>query len=506
VAKASKAPSLQVGRYVLGGRIAVGGMAEVHLGRLLGPAGFQRTVAVKRLHPHLSGDPTFVTMFLDEVRLAARIQHPNVVDTLDVVVERGEVFLVMEYVHGESLAQLLHAAEDEGRPVPTDVIVAIVCGALRGLHAAHQAKDAEGEPLHIVHRDVSPHNVIVGVDGVARVIDFGVAKASGRGQTTRAGQAKGKLAYMPPEQLRGEDVDRRADVYAAGVVLWEALTGRRLFFADTEPRTMNNVLAGVVEPPSKHVPGLPPSLDRVTLRALDRDRENRFSTAEQMAVALEACMSPASPAKVGDWVATMAAESLEERGRHVAAIERQVHDVDPRQAAPEGERVTMSTLVDIRSAPSASTAPGPRSTRIGWWLLAAAGVGFSLVGFLARSRLDLLAVTPTTSSATNPAASATASPPAESYSSVSSAPTAPSAPSEAPASSAAAPAATAVTQRARGTPGSAHHGTVRPTQPPATAPLPTSPRVRGEEEQGACPVRSYVDQDGILRFTRQCPP
>jgi hypothetical protein len=497
VVVAPKKQALQVGRYVLGGRIAVGGMAEVHLGRLLGPAGFQRTVAVKRLHPHLASDPTFVTMFLDEVRLAARIQHPNVVDTIDVVVERDEVFLVMEYVHGESLAQLLQVAAEEGRAVPTDVIVAIVCGALRGLHAAHQAKDEGGEPLHIVHRDVSPHNVIVGVDGVARVLDFGVAKATGRGQTTRAGQAKGKLAYMAPEQLRGEDVDRRADVYSAGVVLWEALTGRRLFFADTEPKTMNNVLAAVVEPPSKYAAVLPTGLDRATLRALDRDREGRFPTAEQMAVALEEGVSPASPAKVGDWVATVAADSLDERARQVAALEREVHDPEPAIAAHGDGRVTISTLVDVPSAVRASAARAsvtvytPR--RLGRWLVAAAAVGCCLLGFAARSRLVATAGAPLASAATAPTASeatpAATATPAASDSTVPVHATAPSA------SSATLPGAT---RRPRAPPGSVRHPALRPADPPASPSSTVSP--------GDCPVRSYVDQDGILRFTRQCPP
>ena len=219
------------GRYVLCDEIAHGGMATVYVGRLVGSAGFARTVAIKRLHAAYARDPDFVSMFVDEARLAARIHHPNVVSTLDVVALEGELFLVMEYIQGESLARLERLASDRGDRIPEAMAASMIAGILHGLHAAHEARDERGEPLGIVHRDVSPQNVLVGVDGVARVLDFGIAKAAGRIQTTRDGQLKGKLAYMSPEQLRGE-VTRTTDVYAAGVVLWEALTGRQLFVGE----------------------------------------------------------------------------------------------------------------------------------------------------------------------------------------------------------------------------------------------------------------------------------
>src|SRR5580700_10113505 len=212
---------LTVGRYALHHEIASGGMATVHIGRLLGPVGFARTVAIKRLHAHMARNPEFVAMFLDEARLAARIRHPNVVSTLDVVATEGELFVVMEYVPGDSLARLLHAAREAGEPVPLPVAASIMVDVLHGLHAAHEASDERGQPLGLVHRDVSPHNVLVGTDGAAHVIDFGIAKAAGRAQVTREGQLKGKLAYMAPEQLKGgtggSKVDRRADVFGAAV-------------------------------------------------------------------------------------------------------------------------------------------------------------------------------------------------------------------------------------------------------------------------------------------------
>src|SRR5262245_3092434 len=177
-----------VGRYALYGEIASGGMATVHFERLLGPVGFSRTVAIKRLHPQFAKDPEFVSMFLDEARLAARIRHPNVVATLDVVATKGELFLVMEYVQGESLSRLARAVMARGENLPPRIVASIMCGVLHGLHAAHEARDQRGEPLGIVHRDVSPQNVLVGIDGTARVVDFGVAKASGRHQSTRKGK------------------------------------------------------------------------------------------------------------------------------------------------------------------------------------------------------------------------------------------------------------------------------------------------------------------------------
>src|SRR4051794_29784074 len=190
---------LHVGRYALYGEIASGGMATVHFGRLLGPVGFSRTVAVKRLHAHLAKDPEFVSMFLDEARLAARVRHPNVVPTLDVVAAQGELFLVMEYVQGESFARLLHVTKSNGQRIPRDIVCAVLASVLHGLHAAHEAKSERGEALGIVHRDVSPQNILVGVDGIARVLDFGIAKAAGRAQVTREGQVRGKMAYIAPE-------------------------------------------------------------------------------------------------------------------------------------------------------------------------------------------------------------------------------------------------------------------------------------------------------------------
>lgn len=310
-----------VGRYALYDEIAAGGMATVHIGRLLGPVGFSRTVAIKRLHAQFAKDPDFVSMFLDEARLAARVRHPNVIGTLDVVALAGELFLVMEYVPGESLARLWRTTREMGRSIPVPIVVSILVGILEGLHAAHEATNDRGEALGLVHRDVSPHNVLVGIDGIARVLDFGVAKASGRLQTTRDGQLKGKISYMAPEQVQGA-VDRTSDVYSASVVLWEALVGRRLFFAENDARTLANVLFPKVDPPSQAGAKVAPALDAVVMRGLDRDPSRRYRTAREMARALQDAVPCAPAFVVGEWVESTAGVTIARRASRVASIER----------------------------------------------------------------------------------------------------------------------------------------------------------------------------------------
>jgi serine/threonine-protein kinase len=300
--------------------IASGGMATVHFGRLLGPVGFTRTVAIKRLHPQFAKDPEFVSMFLDEARLAARIRHMNVVPTLDVAATDGELFLVMDYVPGESLSRLTQALGPGGL-VPQPVAVSVLSGVLQGLHAAHEARNERGEPLGLVHRDVSPHNVLVSTDGIARVLDFGIAKAAGRVQTTREGQIKGKIAYMAPEYLSAQPIDRRSDVYAVGVILWQCLTGQRLFEADNEGLLLARVLEGRPQPPGRLNAAVSPELDHVTLRALARNPAERFQTAREMAIALERCLRPATPSEVGEWVESLAGASLHRRAERMAQIE-----------------------------------------------------------------------------------------------------------------------------------------------------------------------------------------
>jgi len=332
--------ALVLGRYAIFDRIAAGGMATVHFGRLEGAAGFTRTVAIKRLHPHLAEDTEFVSMMIDEARLAGRVQHPNVVQTLDVVSLDGELLVVMEYVQGESLARLMRVESAGQRRAPLPIVSAVMIGVLHGLHAAHEAKSDKGVPLGIVHRDVSPQNILVGVDGVARVLDFGVAKAVGRLQTTREGVIKGKLAYMAPEQLSGLATTRAADIYAVGVVLWEALTGRRLFMADGDAELLGKVLSGCPDRPSLYTAELPEAVDALVMRALSRDPAARFATAREMAGALGRAVPPALTTDVGAWVEQTASEVIAKRAAQLAEIESR-SSVSVR---PPGRRETLDQV------------------------------------------------------------------------------------------------------------------------------------------------------------------
>ena len=334
-----------LGRYRLYGEIASGGMATVHFGRQIGSGGFSKMVAIKRLHPQFAKVGEFVEMFLAEARLAARIKHPNVVQPLDVLRVEDEVFLVMEYVEGDSLSRLMKSTVARQEKVPLPVAVALLSGVLRGLHAAHEAKNDKGEPLEIVHRDVSPQNILVGIDGSPRVIDFGIAKAANSIQITREGELKGKLAYISPEILNGHRGTRRADIYAAAVVLWEVLTAQRLFDADYQSAILANILHRPVDPPSDFVSGLPPALDQVVMKGLARDPSDRYATAREMAVALEEATSAASPAVVGDWVEVVAATSLANRGKRVAQIEALSSEEDLDEQAEEvlSEFMSVST-------------------------------------------------------------------------------------------------------------------------------------------------------------------
>jgi eukaryotic-like serine/threonine-protein kinase len=350
-------PPQVLDRYVMLEEIASGGMATVHFGRLLGAAGFARPVAIKRLHPHFARDPEFASMLIDEARVAARVLHPNVVPTLDVVSQGAELFLVMEYVPGASLSTLLDALRARHQRAPPEIALGIMIGTAFGLHAAHEATTERGEPLAIVHRDVSPQNVLVGFDGVARVHDFGIAKAVGRLQTTRQGQLKGKLRYMAPEQLRGQEATRQTDVYSAAVVLWEVLTGERLFDADNDAALFGKVLEGIVAPPSSYAPGLPPALDSVLACGLDREPRRRFATARELALALGDALRPAPASEIGEYLESVLGAEAARRARRAS---------EPAHGCLGDDEPTLPS-----SRPSAPPAergaePAPRALPAGW--------------------------------------------------------------------------------------------------------------------------------------------
>jgi eukaryotic-like serine/threonine-protein kinase len=282
----TEALPVSLGRYEVLGAIASGGMATVYLARVTGLAGFEREVALKLTHAHLRDEPDFVTALMDEARLAGRIRHQNVVSVLDVDVAPAGVFIVMDYVDGDSLARLLRSLRKQNLGVPLGVALRIMDDTLAGLHAAHELRDAEGNAFDLVHRDVTPHNILLATDGVARLADFGIAKATARLSNTSTGLVKGKAAYMSPEQARGEAIDRRADVWAAGVVAWELITGQRLYEAANDAAILFKVTRDRPMRVGQVSPGIPQAIDDAVAKALEPNVEARFPSAEAFADAL----------------------------------------------------------------------------------------------------------------------------------------------------------------------------------------------------------------------------
>jgi serine/threonine protein kinase len=394
-------------RYEILAEIASGGMATVFLGRLRGGSGFARTVAIKRLHAHLAHDPHFVAMFLDEARLAAHIRHANVVSTLDVLSREGELFIVMDYVHGESLARIREHAANDDKPLPLAIVGGIVSGMLQGLHAAHEAVDDQGKALSIVHRDVSPQNVLVGADGITRVVDFGVAKAAGRIQTTVDGQIKGKVAYMAPEQISGS-ADRRTDVFAAAIVLWELLAGRRLFVGATHAETLANVLSAKVPPLRSIVPTLSPAIEELVMCGLDPSPDGRFATARAMDRALHRCMPVGSPSDVAEWLEGSMGEHLAAKASLLTTALEGRKDEPVTSATARANRME-ATTGDIPTGLSSGkgstrATPGSGKLALAVLVLAASLSGFFLwrYGVFGNERTPV---------ATAPASASSASPP-----------------------------------------------------------------------------------------------
>lgn len=349
-----------VGRYLLFGPVGAGGMATVHVGRLVGPAGFAKLVAIKRLHPHLAKEREFVTSFLDEARIASRVRHPNVVSVDDVVIEGNEVLLVMEFVRGRALSLLLAKERDRRHVVPPPIACAIATDMLQGLHAAHTARDERGRPLALVHRDVSPQNVLVGADGVSRVLDFGIAKALNRLHTTTDGAVKGKLAYMAPERLVDDaQVTPSVDVYGAAIVLWEMLSGERYFGTASDPA----LIPKVMEAKYRHLtdPELG-GLDAVLERALAREPEKRFASCRDLVFALEQEVVVASRVEVADWLQRVAGDELAATTAALTDIER--GSVPAMRAQPESTTVTSKAVVRSTTTEDVPTVSVERTKKV----------------------------------------------------------------------------------------------------------------------------------------------
>ncbi|WP_437967487.1 serine/threonine-protein kinase [Sorangium sp. So ce260] len=463
--------------------IASGGMATAYLARRAGVAGLERLVVLKRVHRHLLAQPEVLDMLRDEARLAALIRHPHVVSVEDVLEAGGELLLVMPYVEAVPLAALLEGAAGAGERLPPAVASRVLADVLSGLHAAHEARDLQGRPLEVVHRDVSPRNVLVGADGRSLLIDFGIAKAARRAAVTRSGVLKGTFSYMAPEQLRGaRDVDRRADLFAAGAVLHEALTGAALFDGQDEASVLLGILADEIEAPSARAPGVPPALDRVVLRALARDRDERFPTAADFLEALERALPPAPAREVAALVERHGGAALATRREAVRAWLEQAEAATARAAPMAGQaaageargegaaQATMAqaTAVTAATGAQASMAPRRRAALVALGVLAPAAIAGALAlagrGDEATPSVEAM---PSVAKAEAPAAKAEA----------------PAAKAEAPAAKAEAPAAKAEA----------------PASPGAASPSPAAVELRLAAEAPIADVRA----PGLLRVDRQ---
>jgi serine/threonine protein kinase len=291
--------------YQILARLATGGMAEIFLARGTSTTGVERYVVLKRILRDRANDVQLVKMFLDEARLAAQLNHPNVAQVYDIGKLGDSYFFTMEYVHGETVRALLHRARSLRRDVPNNVILTVIAGAASGLHHAHSRLGHDGKPLGIVHRDVSPSNLMVSYEGGVKVVDFGVAKAENRAQETRSGTVKGKIAYLSPEQCRGGAVDRRSDVFSLGIVFWELLTIERLYKRQSDFENMTAIVTEEPPPPSSRRPGIAPELDHIVLKMLSKDPDRRYQSADELVDALE----DASP-KLGAMISTSAVSRL----------------------------------------------------------------------------------------------------------------------------------------------------------------------------------------------------
>ncbi|MBK8253986.1 MAG: protein kinase [Polyangiaceae bacterium] len=358
-----------LGRYRVVDEIGVGGMASVHLARMDGPGGFQKWVAIKRIHPHLVEDDQFVDMFLDEARIAAGINHANVAQVFDLGKDDNTYWIAMEYLHGEPLREVMRRVEERGQRVPVQLAARICADAADGLHAAHELRGKNGQLLGLVHRDVTPHNLFVTYDGYTKVVDFGIAKVADRLSQTKAGTLKGKLAYMSPEQVRGAEVDRTTDVFALGVVLWELTTNQRLFRMETDLDTLEKVQACIVPPPSTIIPGYPPELESVVLRALAKKKQDRYQTAREFSRALQGFLmrqgAMVGPEEVSQYVRAVFGDRIQKREAHLAwaAEVTSTINVEKLRAMQGGDEPSAVSLSHA-SAVSAAQPPPPPASQI----------------------------------------------------------------------------------------------------------------------------------------------
>ncbi|WP_437733852.1 serine/threonine-protein kinase [Sorangium sp. So ce1335] len=329
--------SRSLGKYRFIATLGRGGMADVHLAVAVGPAGFSKLQVIKRLRPNIADEPEFRDMLLDEARLAARLNHRNVVQTNEVGLEDGEYFIAMEYLDGQPLSRVISRAREQDRAIPLAVLLWILGEVLAGLHYAHELADYDGTPLHVVHRDVSPHNIFITYDGQVKIVDFGIALAAHRVVETQAGTLKGKVAYMAPEQAfsRSSEIDRRADIFSVGVILWEMLAGRRLWRGLSDPQIISRLMGDIPDVRSAR-PDVPSELARISSRALAHARDARYPTAALLRAELdryaERLREPVTAEQVGELVRQLFAG---ERAEIRAIIDRQLRRLQ--EQGPEAE-------------------------------------------------------------------------------------------------------------------------------------------------------------------------
>ena len=490
-----------IGRYTLHSKIGTGGMASVYLGWHSGAADFSRMVAIKRLHPQFTFDELFAARFRDEAWLSSRLLHPNIVQVLDVVEQSQELLIVMEYVHGVSVAGLLGDAMSTGRKLPPSLVAGILVPALHGLHAAHEATDDEGHPIGLVHRDFSPQNIMVSSEGHAKLLDFGIAKARTHVHVTSAGLISGKFAYFSPEQALAGVMDRRTDVFAAGIVLWEMLAGARLFgTADTtDAGALHRVLNHPVRPPSAVNPAVPSMLDDLVLHALERAPDRRFSSARAFALEIEASIDVASPSTVAAWLHRRCAKRLATLSRTLNHTRRRMRQAQlgVSAAPPVKQAIGRESLPKSEEATAVTVNVKPRHGVGAHWLrvtaVAVALVAFTLVVSF-RSRLfgssHMASTAPPASPAPIEHGVPSALPvmqPLDEVPTTAEAPQEPSAESE-------------DVQPKKPNPGSnARAGRHRP--PWTTRSLTASPKIPARPN---CDPPTYLDSDGIRIFKNEC--
>ncbi|HET9624659.1 MAG TPA: serine/threonine-protein kinase, partial [Kofleriaceae bacterium] len=331
------------GKYQLVARLATGGMAEIFLARLQGAAGFEKLVCIKRILPHLARDAQFVAMFLDEARIAARISHPNVCQVFELGEIDGSFYIAMEYLEGVPLACFRRSDYYGERPSPR-LVAGMAMQACEGLHHAHQLKNTDGSVMEVVHRDISPQTLFVTVDGIVKVLDFGIAKIQDATVRTSTGAVKGTYAYMAPEQLRGERVDRRADVFALGIVMWETLMRRHLFRRDTDFLTFQAITTDPIDDVSVLRPDVPAALSAVIMQALSRDREQRYPTARALGEAIGEAVQPLSSSAISEEIVRAFPAELGEQAALIrVAREGGAFDLDLDRGPRLGQESSLAT-------------------------------------------------------------------------------------------------------------------------------------------------------------------